>query len=392
MASLASQLITETKASIYARGLALASALGLTVTSWAPGDPTRSLYHFVSEILEALEINVAGYVSSGFLDYATGDWLTLLADQVFGVTRVEATYASTSVTLTNAGGGVYVIAAGDIVVRSSLTGKTYTNTNGGTLTAVGTPTVSTTVGPAITLDFTANEAGADSSAGATEIDELVNGPLGVTCSNAAAAVGLDEEDDASLRTRCRAKLGTLSATGPRDAYDFVVQSSDLTGVTDITKSRTIADSTTGNVTVYVAGASGAVAGASVTAAQAAVEEWAAPLCITPTVTNVSNVTVPVTYQVWIYTSVGETTATIEAAIATKLTALFAARPIGGDIISPATTGKLYQSLISAAIRSAYPDHTFRVSVSAPAGDTSLAINQCAVLGTVTPTVTLEVDP
>lgn len=382
MASLASQLITETKASIYARGLALASALGLTVTSWAPGDPTRSLYHFVSEILEALEINVAGYVSSGFLDYATGDWLTLLADQVFGVERVEATYASTSVTLTNAGGGVYVIAAGDVVVRSSLTGKTYTNTSGGTLSGAST----------LTLDFTADEAGADSSAGATEIDELVTTLLGVTCSNATAAVGLDEEDDASLRTRCRAKLGTLSATGPRDAYDFVVQSSDLTGVTDITKSRTIADSTTGNVTVYVAGASGAVAGASVTAAQAAVEEWAAPLCITPTVTNCSNVTVAVTYQVWIYTSVGETTATIEAEIESKLEELFAARPIGGDIIAPATTGKLYQSLISAAIRSAYPEHTFRVSVSAPAGDTSLAINQCAVLGTVTPTVTLEVDP
>lgn len=382
MASLASQLIEETKAEIYARGLALASALGLNVTSWAPGDPTRSLYHFVSEILEALEINVAGYVSSGFLDYATGDWLTLLADQVFGVERVEATYASTSVTLTNAGGGVYVIAEGDIVARNSATGKTYTNTSGGTLAGLGT----------LTLDFTADEAGADSSSGATDIDELVNGPLGVTCSNATAAVGLDEEDDASLRTRCRAKLGTLSATGPRDAYDFVVQSSDLTGVTDITKSRTIADSTTGNVTVYVAGASGAVAAGSVTAAQAAVEEWAAPLCITPTVVNCANVTVPVTYQVWIYTSVGETTATIEAAIQTKLEELFAARPIGGDIISPATTGKLYQSLIAATIRAAYPDHTFRVVVSSPAGDTALAINECAVLGTVTPTVTLEVDP
>jgi len=382
MASLASLLLTETKAAIYARGLGVATALGLNVTSWSPGDPTRSLYHFVSEILEALEINVAGYMSSGFLDYAQGVWLTLLAEQVYNVTRVEATYASTSVTLTNSGGGVYVIAPGDVVVRNSFSGKTYTNTTGGTLAGLS----------ALTLDFTADEAGAGSTSSATEIDELVTAYLGVTCSNATAAVGLDEEDDASLRDRCRAKLGTLSATGPRDAYDFVVRSSELTGVTNITKSRTVADSTTGDVTVYVAGASGAVGAGSVAAAQAAVEQWAAPLCITPTVVSCSNLVFPVTYQAWIYSSVGETTATIETKIEAKLEELFAARPIGGDIISPATTGYLYQSLITAAIRSAYPDHTFRVVVSSPAADTGLLIGECAVLGTVTPTITLEVDP
>lgn len=384
MPTLTEMLLEETKAEIYARGLGIAQALGLNVTSWAAGDPTRSLYHFVADTLQRLEVIVAGYVSSGFLDYASGDWLTLLAEQVYGVERVEATYASTTVTLSNALGSLYVIEPGDVRVRSSTSGKTYTNTDGGTLAS----------GPGTTLDltFVADEAGADSSASATEIDELVTTLLGVTCSNATAAVGVDAEDDASLRARCRAKLGTLSATGPRDAYDYVVQSSDLTGVTDITKSRTVADSTTGDVTIYVAGASGSVAAGSVTAAQAAVEEWAAPLCITPTVTNVSNVTVPVTYSVWIYASVGETTATIEEAIETKIEEMFAARPIGGDIIAPATTGKLYQSLIVAAIRSAYPEHTFRVSVSAPAGDTSLAIDECAVLGTVTATVTLEVDP
>ena len=106
MATLTDMLTTETKAAIYARGLAVAQALGLNVTSWVAGDPTRSLYHFLSNILETLEIQVAGYVSSGFLDYATGNWLTLLAEQLYGVTRTEATYASTTVRLTNGGGGL----------------------------------------------------------------------------------------------------------------------------------------------------------------------------------------------------------------------------------------------------------------------------------------------
>lgn len=383
MPTLASLLVSETKAQIYTRGLAVADAIGLNTSSWVAGDPTRSLYHFLADALSRLESMVAGFVGSGFLDYAEGDWLTLLAEQFYGVTRVEATYASTTVTLTNAGGAVFVLEVGDVVLKSTSSGKTYTVTAlpiGDTLAAGGT----------LDVEVTADEPGSDSSALATEINALVTTMLGVTCSNATAAVGLDEEEDEPLRDRCRAKLGTLSPNGPSDAYNYVVKASDLTGVTDITRARTVGDSATGDVTVYIAAADGAAALASVTAAQTAVEAWAAPICVTPTVVNATEVTIPVTYQVWLYTSVGEETATIQAAIATALEEMFAARPIGGDVISG--TGKLYQSLIVSTIKGVYPAHTFRVSVSAPAGDTTLAISEVAVLGTVTPTVTLIEEP
>lgn len=387
MASLLSMIVTETKAAIYARALTVAQGLGLTTTSWAPGDPTRSQYWYLAEVLETLEVVVAGYVKSGFLDHAEGDWLTVLADQYFNVTRTTATYGSCTVELSNLGGGLFVIAAGDVTVRSSVSGKTYRNTSGGTLASSDGVTPTT-----LSLTFEADEAGTDSNAAATEIDEMVNTLVGVTCSNTTACVGVDEEDDESLRDRCRAKLGMLSPNGPRDAYAYVVRSSDLTGVSDITRARVVPDSTTGDVQVYVAGASGAVAGGSVTAAQTAVETYAAPLCITPTVANATPVTVAVTYSVWLYSSIGLSTSDIEDGIQTALEEMFAARPIGGDIISPATTGKLYQSLIASTIKGAFPDHTFRVSVSAPAGDTSLAIDEVPVLGTVTPTVSLESDP
>lgn len=384
MPTLASLLTVETAAQIYARGLAVATGLGLAVTSWVVGDPTRSLYHYLAEVLETLEINVAGYVASGFLDYATKDWLTVLAKQVFGVDRVEATFATTGVTLTNGGGGLYTIAVGDVTVKASGTGKTYTNTSGGTLAS----------GPAttLTLDFAADEAGASSSAGAGTIDTMVTTMLGVTCSNALAAVGLDAEEDEALKDRCRAKLGMLSPNGPRDAYDFVVRSSALTGVSEITRSRTIADSLTGNVTTYLAGASGPVSGAAVTAAQAAIEKWAAPLCITPTATNSSSVSVAVTYELWLYDSVGETGATILATVLSSLQAMFRTRPIGGDIANNTPPGKLWKSLIESTIREAYPNHAFRVSVPVPAGDTTLAINEVAALGVVTGTIHLEAAP
>lgn len=384
MASLASQLITETRAQIYARGLAVATALGLPVTSWIAGDPTRSTYHYLSAVLEALEIQVAGYIASGFLDYATGDWLTILAAQLYNVTRIGSTYAGTSVTLTNGGGGLYVIGVGDVVVKSSLSGKTYTNTSGGTLAS----------GPGTTLDldFVADEAGASSSAAALGIDTMVTGLLAVTCSNATAALGIDEELDEPLRDRCRAKLGMLSPNGPADAYDFVVRDPTLTGVTDITRSRTVADSTTGAVTVYVGSDSGASAGASVTAAQAAVELWATPLCVTPTVVNCAALSVPVTYELWLYSAAGETDAAVKAKVAADLAVMFAARPIGGDIIAPAATGKLYQSLIAATIRASYPTTAFRVSVTAPAADVAMAINEIATLPAPTATIHFEASP
>jgi len=383
MASLANLLIQETKAAIYARGLAIATALDLPVTSWVAGDPTRSLYYYLAEVLSTLEVVVAGYVSSGFLDYASGDWLTILADQSFNVQRIDATFAGTPVTLTNGGGGIYVIAPGDVVVKSSTNGKTYTNTSGGTLASGG----------AITLDFTADESGSASTAFAGQIDTLVTDLISVTCSNAAAALGLDAEPDQALRDRCRAKLGTLSPNGPADAYNFIVRDSTRISIPlEITKSRTISDSTTGNVTVYVGGPSGAVSGAAVIAAQAAVQQWSSPLCITPTVVNCVSLPVAVTYEIWLYAAVGETDAAITSKVYNDLLTMLAARPIGGDIIAPATTGALYQSLISATIRASYPTTAFRVSVTSPATDTALAINQIAQLGTVLGTTHIQVNP
>ena len=49
-------------------------------------------------------------------------------------------------------------------------------------------------------------------------------------------------------------------------------------------------------------------------------------------------------------------------------------------------------MIEAAIGSAFPTKTFRVSVSLPSSDTSLANGDVPQLGTVTGTVTLISDP
>lgn len=382
--SLATLLVEETKEAIYNTGIAVARAIGLPVDTWQAGDPSRSLFHVEAETLSTLESTAAGYISSGFLDYATGEWLKILAEQQYGVTVPEATYATTTVTLTNTGGGYYPdIEAGDLTFKNSTTDKTYRNTTGGTLAS----------GPGTTLDVTvvADEAGSDSSAAATEIDTMVTQLTGVTCSNAEAAVGTDEQDESVTRAQCRAKLDSLSPNGPKGAYDYVARDPDLAGTSACTRSRTYSDSDTGDVTVYLAGPSGGVVEADRALIEEAILDYATPLCITPSVLAATNVTVAVTYSIWLYNSVNEDASEIEEAIEAALEAMFADRPIGGDIVPPATTGKLYQSLIVSTIRSVYPE-AFRVTVSAPAADTDLDNGQVAVLGTVTPTINLIADP
>lgn len=372
-------LVQETKETIYEYAIGVAQSLGLPVTSWQPGDPTRSLFHVEAELLATLEEVVSNFIKAGFLDYATGVWLKILAEQVYGVTVPEASYATTTVTLSNGGGGLYAIEPGDLTLKSTLTGKTYRNTTGGTINP----------GPGTTLDVVvvAEEAGSSASAGAGEIDALVTTLLGVTCSNATAAIGIDEQPESVTRQQCRDRLGALSPNGPRDAYAYVARNATLTGTNGVTRVRVVGENDTGVVLIYLAGPSGGVSSGDRALVEDAIVKWATPLCVTPTVIAATNVTVPVTYALWCYDSVNLTAAEVEAAVETALQNLFASSQIGGDIIPPATTGALYHSLIESTIRGVYPE-IFRVTLSAPAGDTALDNEEVAVLGTVTATVNI----
>jgi len=399
---LSALLVPATEDEIYTTALGIATQMGLPVSSWQPGDPTRSLYRLQATILAALEQIVIGYIGAGFLDSAAANaianpqdpeaqqWLNVLAQQVFGITVPAATYATASLVLANTGGGLYVIAPGDLTFKSSLTGMTYHNTTGGTLTS----------GPGTTLTVTveADLPGSVSSAAAYAIDTMVTTLLGVTCNNgtvagagnALAAVGTDAQDPNTTVTQCRASLGALSPNGPSDAFSFVAMSPTLTGSSNINRARAFGNSTTGAVTVYLASPSGGAASTDVALANAAIQKWATPLCVTPTVLAASNVTVNVTYQLWIYASSGLTVAAATALVQTALNSMFANEPIGGDIPAGAT-GYLHQSLIAATIKGISP-LAFKVAVSLPSGDVALANNQVAVLGTVTPTITLVAGP
>lgn len=328
----------ETAAKIFSSGLEVAAALGVPVSSWRTGDPTRSLYKFTAQKLATLDGVSGKFIQSGFLSTAAGDWLTVLAFEVYNVPRGEATYADPKVTVKNTGGGFYEVEPGDLTFKNSTTGKTYHNTNGATLSA----------GATVTFDLIADEAGSASSAGANEIDELVTTLLKVEIQSSTVGLADDQESDEELRTRCRASLGALSPNGPADAYEFIALSSDFTGNTSINRARATG-STSGLVTLIIASQSGAADAAALTAVLNAVLRWATPLCVSVNVVSADVATIARDLVITKDPSLAVSTADLTTSALSAIDQLFRETKIGGR------NGGVSESEMTSKIHALYPN-------------------------------------
>lgn len=379
--SLAALLAKSTTDAIKRKLLSICDALGLQTETWHPGDPTRTVLDAVARLFgqdDGFEDLIGESLRGRYLDLATGNWLTLLARYGFNVTRRGASYATTTLRLTNASGAVYVFDSDDLTAKNSATGATYRNSTAGTLLGNST----------LDLVITAEVGGADSTSAIGEIDALVSSLPNVTCTNILAAVGQDEEEDEALRIRCRAKLQSISPAGPKGAYDYIATTPELNGGANVTRSRTFGNKSTGVVRQYLANAAGGVSGGDVALVADAIERLANPLCFNYIAASAVNVVVPVTYELWVYSTISQPSSDVaelvEDALLTEITRV----DIGGDIIPPALTGTLYQGRLEAAILAAVAPHGFRVIVTAPAGDVPLDNDEVATLGVVTATIHL----
>lgn len=353
--------------------LTAAQAAGLTITDWKEGGTARTVIALFSEALSWLATLVEPAIKGGFLETASGAWLTLLAAQKYGVDRIEATQASCSGTLTLSS-GTYTVGPQGLVVAHTTTGKTYRSTN----------TSSTLVSGSATFTMTAEEAGSDSNAAAGTLTDLVTTIPNATFTNTTAGVGLDAESDSNLRQRCRDAREALSPNGASGAYDFVAKSAlrDDGSAVGVTRVTTVEG--TGTVAVYVASASGALSGSDLTLVQTEVLSKAEPLGVTASVSNATEVTVDVTYTAFVPTSESTSDAAIQSAVQAALAAYFADAPIGG--FTDAASRGIFHELIEGTISCAH-EGIFSVNVTVPTAGVTLAQNEVAVLGTVTPTIT-----
>lgn len=135
--TLLSLLSPQTPAQILASMIAGLQAANFPVTNWITGGVARTILAVTATALSDLWSLVALIAASGFASLSSGDWLTLVAQYVYGLTRNPATSTIGLVTLQDGGGGPFTITVGQLTIVSG-DGLEYTNTTGGVLPLNGT--------------------------------------------------------------------------------------------------------------------------------------------------------------------------------------------------------------------------------------------------------------
>ena len=372
-----------TPAEALASELTQAALLGLDTTAWQPVSPSRTILELNAQIISGYSGYVNLIAKGGFASYAATitdinggevtSWMDLVSEQVYATTRIPATRAVVSMTLTSASVmGPY--SAGQIIIANVSTGAQFANEAAVNL-AIG----------ANTIQFAALLAGSGSSSGVGTLTVFVTPLVGVTSTNALAAVGTDAEGNAALLARDLAKLGTLSPNGPSKAYYAVATGMldplqpwyDPTLSSAITRVVTFAGAAA--VGCVIANASGAVGLGDLALVNTQIQKWCVPLGTVAVVASANNLVIPITATMYVPTSAGLTAPAVIASATSALTKYLAAINIGG--VTGATNNIIPYSEILATIARSVT--TTAVTLVAPAADVSLAVTDVGVLGLVT---------
>ena len=331
--------------------------MGLPANNWRKGGVARSVLMAVAVSFTALALTITNFASSAFLTTATGDWLTLVAQYIYGVARIQATQASGTILATNAGGGVYTWNPGDLVVQDTVTLNTYTNS---ALTTLNPGAVSQPIAMVCTIFGTAGNANPN------EITNPITSVPNVTFVQPSPFVATNAQSDADLVTACLAKLGALSMLGPRGAYAYAVLSALNNGAPVNVNRYTISpSSSTGQVSIVLASPSGPVTSSDLAAVQANIEAVARPDTATATTTSAVVVTPSaLTMTVWAKNTPGLDATTLYNLVAAALTTNVSKYPIGGIVKAPSTQGYLYDETIRGWAQAAHPS-IYAVDTASP---------------------------
>lgn len=355
---------------IFAQMITWLVNAGIPADKWRRGGVGRSIIYAVAASYVVLATLVTFIAQSGFLDTATGDFLTLLAYYVYGVKRVVATNASGVVQISNSSGSIYDLNPGELVVINGVTKKSYVNT---AIIHIGAGAVN------VDVDVEATEQGVASNATIGQINTMGVSLDGLTVANALPVLGVDAWVDATLRAACLAKLGALSMLGPRGAYQYAIRTATLTDGTPVNVNRLSISpsSSTGIVTIYLASPSGPVTTDDLTAVKANIEAIARPDTVTVNSFNTTTVAYAPSLIVWARANKGVDAGTIAAEVSAALAAYASLYDIGGVAKPPSSQGYVYDESVRAVAQAADPA-IFAVD-SVGGVDLALAASQTAAL-------------
>ncbi len=344
-----------------------------------------------------------------FLDFATGDWLSLIAALVYNRPRILAQSGTQLVTFENRStGGSVSQAAGTVRIKAvtgNAVGKTFTTT---TALAIAAWTGSGAY-PTGTATVSADIAGTASNALAADIGTfatgtpLVAGPVGCYVQSVAGSIlGTDQETDPDLVVRCRLAVSEASDMGPRAEYQSIALDPvgaftrrnlippTTWGVAQPSISRvTVIEAGSGIVNVYLASPSGGAAGSmsdvnsDVGKAYVAILMFVVPPGITCNVFAAVGHTVnPGSIVITLNAASNITSVSAVATATAGLIAFFENLQIGGSRLTTGGTGYVFEAAVSQAC---WGPGVVDVSVAGLNDDSpfALAANEVATLGAYT---------
>lgn len=370
--------VDEVRTSVYS----VLETIGVSATGWKPGAVARTMVTAISVLGAAFSEIMVGLNKSRFLELAEEGWAEQVGHYDYGTDRNDATFAAGEVTLTNIAGGSYSYTPYDVTFINSSTGKTYRNTESFTL-APGTPSVPTTA----TFAVQATEVGIASNALPGAIDELETALTGVSVTNDDAVLGLDQESLTPYKARCLAQPDTNSTGGMAGSYLYWAMRATRPDGTSlgINRVKVVSNSTTGAVTVYCATADPVVPSGDLVILDDLFQTYVLPIPATLTVLSAAAYAQNLTYTVWAYKTAALTTDSLRTLIDANLATFQTELPIGGHVYGGSPTGEVPLNSIEAAIQDTRPE-IFKVEVTTPSADVSLAFNQALAWNTVTSTI------
>ncbi|MBX3205119.1 MAG: baseplate J/gp47 family protein [Labilithrix sp.] len=344
---------------VYEASLRVLERVKIPARSWRPGGVARTLLSTLCEVGAQGASVVTSGIGGMFLAFAKKAWLTAHAKDVYDVDRIEATFATGRVKLTNNGPLSHTIGPDELVVRSSTTRARFRVTEGFVLGA----------GSSVEVSVSAIEAGSGSSVAPGEIDEFETPLQRVTVTNPASILGRDDESDDQLVRRCLTKKGTWSPFGPRDAYEHAALSARMpdgspTTITRVSVSRW---SSTGRVTVVCATPNGAPSADELAAVRAEIGRRALTGGARLTLLGARPKAMAKTIRIWAH---GGVEATLRSQASAALATMFDDFPIGGIPKADGGPGYVYDDKIAAAVIGSSVE-IFDIDIIAGAGDVLL---------------------
>lgn len=339
------QLFTApTSDQIRAQMVTTLVTLGVPADKWRSGGVASTILTAVAIAIAMLGTLMSTLIQGFFLPTATGGGLKLLAYYVYGVTVPDATFATGPATLTNTGGAVYTMGVGEYVALNSGTGQTYKNTTGFTLGALSS----------LSVQMVAVNPGSIANAVPGAIDTNVTALLGVTVTNPASLVGVDELTDVQIRTLCLNSLGARSVRGPRSAYAYAISTATnpVTGAAvNINRWTITPDSHTGVVTIYIASPSGVPDANDVIGVGNNIEAIARPDAVTVDLNPATAVAYTAAIVVYATAPTGTTEAQIQTAAANAVLLYLEDYPVGG-VLAGDDTNLTLQGLFGVGVAGA----------------------------------------